>query len=216
MDGSKGARCRCVSGWAGDLCDIDVDDCVGKPCQNNGTCVDRINGYECRCPSGYVGQRCEITEYWTLQQWTTKQCVGVPWRCFRLQMNECTDTTHTDGTTPNQDNWYGKLTLEGNSYTIDLCWGKKKDNEETCKCDNHFTNAPKLGKNSLGPPTPGLTDSDQCHTLGRITSSRLVNSTGVGKDSVNCSLPSGAIRRCARSLSLALASLSAFAFSRVS
>jgi hypothetical protein len=87
-------------------------------------------------------------------------------------------------------------------YTVDLCWGKKDDPEESCKCDNHFPNIPRLGKNSLGPVSAeGVKDSDRCHKLQRITSSRLVLSTGVNKDSgdknkqnLDCRNPDDAIR----------------------
>merc|ERR1719213_1334824 len=101
-------------------------------------------------------------------------------------MDKCIDTGFIDGNVPNRKNWFGKLTYDNVSlkYTVDLCWGENKDDpEESCKCDNHFTNIPRLGKNSLGPiSAPGVKDSDRCHKLKRITSSRLVNSTGYNLD----------------------------------
>jgi len=36
----------------------DIDDCNSAPCQNNGTCVDRINDFSCICALGYTDKEC--------------------------------------------------------------------------------------------------------------------------------------------------------------
>ena len=41
----------------------DHDWCQSEPCQNNGTCVDKVNDYECLCTVGFEGQNCEIGMY---------------------------------------------------------------------------------------------------------------------------------------------------------
>ena len=38
---------------------VDIDDCAGAPCQNNGTCSDGVNTYTCGCALGYGGTNCE-------------------------------------------------------------------------------------------------------------------------------------------------------------
>ena len=43
---------------AGRLCEIDIDECVGDPCQHDGTCDDQQNGFTCRCLPGYAGKLC--------------------------------------------------------------------------------------------------------------------------------------------------------------
>jgi len=42
---------------------VDVDDCVGEPCEHDGTCDDHQNGFTCRCLPGFAGKLCsEIIE----------------------------------------------------------------------------------------------------------------------------------------------------------
>ncbi|GAB1600780.1 sushi, von Willebrand factor type A, EGF and pentraxin domain-containing protein 1-like [Argonauta hians] len=50
--------CRCLEGFEGKTCEINIDDCERNPC-DHGTCVDGINSFTCRCRSGYTGDRCE-------------------------------------------------------------------------------------------------------------------------------------------------------------
>ncbi|XP_052231208.1 cubilin-like [Dreissena polymorpha] len=38
---------------------LEEDECDSSPCQNSGTCEDRINRYVCLCPPGYSGINCE-------------------------------------------------------------------------------------------------------------------------------------------------------------
>lgn len=40
---------------AGLACEVDRDECLSEPCQNNGTCVDGSNGFRCNCLPGYTG-----------------------------------------------------------------------------------------------------------------------------------------------------------------
>ena len=54
-------RCECLAGFKGELCDINVDECSSSPCQNDGLCVDGVNGYKCRCLHGYQGTHCEVS-----------------------------------------------------------------------------------------------------------------------------------------------------------
>lgn len=55
-----GARmCSCRSGFTGQRCEVNVNECAGNPCLNGGTCQDRINEYSCACPAGYGGRNCE-------------------------------------------------------------------------------------------------------------------------------------------------------------
>lgn len=59
---------------AGVLCNAQIDECASNPCQNGGTCEDRINGYICHCPPG---EDCDL--YLSLTR-TMTQVASICWR----------------------------------------------------------------------------------------------------------------------------------------
>ena len=44
----------------------EINECDSDPCQNNGTCDEKVNGYECQCPLFIDGTNCEIGRIWML------------------------------------------------------------------------------------------------------------------------------------------------------
>lgn len=39
---------------------IDINECESNPCQNNATCIDKVDSYTCNCPFDWTGSHCEI------------------------------------------------------------------------------------------------------------------------------------------------------------
>ncbi|XP_030647438.1 LOW QUALITY PROTEIN: sushi, nidogen and EGF-like domain-containing protein 1 [Chanos chanos] len=60
ITGNPSFTCSCLAGFTGRRCQIDVDECSSYPCQNRGTCTDKINSFTCHCPPGFTGTLCEI------------------------------------------------------------------------------------------------------------------------------------------------------------
>ena len=52
--------CICPPGFAGPLCEINLDDCADHQCQNGAMCVDGVNSYKCVCRDPTTtGEFCE-------------------------------------------------------------------------------------------------------------------------------------------------------------
>lgn len=51
--------CECADGFAGKICEKNINDCDGQVCHNGGTCLDRINDFSCKCQAGYTGFLCD-------------------------------------------------------------------------------------------------------------------------------------------------------------
>ncbi|XP_063152418.1 neurogenic locus notch homolog protein 4 [Candoia aspera] len=55
------AICTCQLGYAGALCDEDIDECRmgSNPCEHGGSCYNMPGSFTCSCLRGYTGSRCE-------------------------------------------------------------------------------------------------------------------------------------------------------------
>jgi hypothetical protein len=62
--------CKCQTGWSGENCAIDTDECLTAGCQNSASCVSSNASdpenliapgeFECICLAGYNGIQCEV------------------------------------------------------------------------------------------------------------------------------------------------------------
>ncbi|CAG2257832.1 HMCN [Mytilus edulis] len=52
--------CHCDSGYGGQRCNYDVDECASNPCLHSGICHNYENRFTCTCKSGYTGRICEL------------------------------------------------------------------------------------------------------------------------------------------------------------
>ncbi|XP_077442159.1 protein crumbs homolog 2a isoform X2 [Vanacampus margaritifer] len=56
---AAGYICQCQSGFAGQNCTFNIDECDSEPCQNGATCEDLNNGFVCTCPAGFSDFLCQ-------------------------------------------------------------------------------------------------------------------------------------------------------------
>ncbi|XP_021344849.1 sushi, von Willebrand factor type A, EGF and pentraxin domain-containing protein 1-like, partial [Mizuhopecten yessoensis] len=45
--------------FAGEKCEVNVDECASNPCPSGTLCEDKINAYRCYCPEGKLGINCQ-------------------------------------------------------------------------------------------------------------------------------------------------------------
>jgi len=44
--------CAMLTGYSGQTCAINVNECDSNPCLNGATCTDSVNGFTCQCVTG--------------------------------------------------------------------------------------------------------------------------------------------------------------------
>eukprot|EP00058_Branchiostoma_floridae_P002319 XP_002587807.1 hypothetical protein BRAFLDRAFT_92256 [Branchiostoma floridae] len=59
VDTGNRYTCSCPTGYTGESCEIEINECDATPCLNGGTCTDEIGTFTCECPPGYHGDRCQ-------------------------------------------------------------------------------------------------------------------------------------------------------------
>lgn len=64
---STGTCCQCITGYTGNRCETDINECVSSPCRNGATCVNLVNAYKCTCPTGYTGTNCDRNQLFYIQ-----------------------------------------------------------------------------------------------------------------------------------------------------
>ena len=42
------------------LFNLDIDECLRKPCQSGAQCINTPGNFTCKCPPGKTGRNCEL------------------------------------------------------------------------------------------------------------------------------------------------------------
>eukprot|EP01043_Picozoa_sp_COSAG02_P003149 COSAG02_NODE_75_length_41389_cov_106.665762_23_plen_1016_part_00 len=54
------SSCVCITGFSGEGCEINNDDCMSTPCEHEGRCSDGVDSFKCSCTEGFTGVTCGI------------------------------------------------------------------------------------------------------------------------------------------------------------
>ena len=56
-DDANSPYCSVVhaSGWSGEVCSVEIDECQSTPCFNDAHCHDKLDRYQCECRIGFTG-----------------------------------------------------------------------------------------------------------------------------------------------------------------
>ena len=91
------------SGYTGQFCEHEVDECESNPCENNATCIDGFNNFTCACQEGFTGRLCQIDiDFCVLYPCLNNGlCVGERneqqcWHIFPTQIMMFIDWHHSD------------------------------------------------------------------------------------------------------------------------
>ncbi|KAK3565322.1 hypothetical protein QTP86_005497 [Hemibagrus guttatus] len=96
---ADGFLCKCLAGFMGFICEVDIDECKsapckngalseptqrirldkGRPCLNGGDCMIKWNDFICSCPQNYTGKTCDIRVWCASSPCVIgSQCVDLP------------------------------------------------------------------------------------------------------------------------------------------
>lgn len=128
--------CTCHVGFEGNLCQINIDECVAHQCLNGATCVDGVNAYTCACMPGYTGEFCSED----IDECATSPCKNggicqneiaqficqcpedfIGTTCEELRVKNCSKSKCQNGATCNDI--YNPLTDIADNYTCSCPYG---------------------------------------------------------------------------------------------
>jgi len=169
--------CDCAgTGFEGETCETNINDCKPESCNNHGTCEDLINNFSCKCEIGYDGEHCENdidecaenpcqNDGLCLDQIGKFACncsgTGYEGETCEIDIDECLESPCENGECNNSNGSY-TCNCEGTGFEGESCETDINDCE-TNPCKNEGT-CTDTGANSFSCECPKYWEGKICET----------------------------------------------------
>lgn len=133
-------ECKCKTGFAGDSCSDDIDECAaGATCPENAQCTNSHGSYSCGCRGGFnqIAQEKDGFDFWCSEEPICHLCTGANKHCENNDC-KCNDGYATD----DLDSLSADCTDIDECADEDACGAHSTcsnfDGGYTCSCDSGY------------------------------------------------------------------------------